>query len=77
MSNMSPSPNLESIFHRQQKCGVREREETAVDSAWVTDLGEGFGEATRGSKKSKIFLYISRIPTKILYVFIVTCRSTS
>ena len=34
---------------------VREREETAVDSAWVTDFGEGFGEATRGSKKANIF----------------------
>jgi hypothetical protein len=57
---------------------VGEREEAAVDSAWVTDFGEGFGEdeATRGSKKSKYFLYISRIPTKILCVFKVTCRST-
>jgi hypothetical protein len=34
---------------------VREREETAVDSAWVTAFGEGFGEATRGSKKEKNF----------------------
>jgi hypothetical protein len=26
---------------------VREREETAVDSAWVTDFGEGFGLGRR------------------------------